>query len=69
MFGNLLNNTLIRELIDAREIMITPQFDVARLQIAQYPLLPYAVFKVIAPGKLGVSVQKLANALDLRSNP
>lgn len=52
MFGNLLNNTLIRDLIDDREIIITPRFDPARLQIAQYPLFPYAVYSISAPGKL-----------------
>lgn len=52
MFGNLLNNTLIRELVDAREIMITPRFNPARLQIAQYPLFPFAVHSVSAPNKI-----------------
>ena len=52
MFGNLLNNTLIRDLIEHREIIISPQFDPARLQIAQYPLFPYSVHKVLAKGKM-----------------
>lgn len=51
MFGNLLNNTLIRELVEAREIMITPRFNPARLQIAQYPLFPHSIHSVSAPSK------------------
>ena len=39
MFGNLLNNVLIEDLIEAKEIIIQ-DFDPNKLQIAQYPLSP-----------------------------
>lgn len=47
MFGNLINNTLIRELIKRKELEITP-YDEKILQVAQYPLRAQIIYQVTA---------------------
>lgn len=46
MSGNLLTNSEIHNLIGAGVISITPSYDVRKLQIAQYPLLPHGIFEI-----------------------
>lgn len=45
MFGNLINNSLIKELIKEKQLSITP-IDLRLLQLAQYPLRPLIVWEV-----------------------
>lgn len=45
MFGNLINNSLIKDLINRKELEITP-FNEKLLQIAQYPLRAQIVYEV-----------------------
>ena len=45
MFGNLINNTLIKELIKRKDLEITP-YDENLLQVAQYPLRPQIIYQV-----------------------
>jgi deoxycytidine triphosphate deaminase len=47
MFGNLINNNLIKELLKQKVLEITPMDD-KLLQLAQYPLRPQVVHEVIA---------------------
>jgi deoxycytidine triphosphate deaminase len=47
MFGNLINNSLIKELINDKQLVITP-IDLKLLQLAQYPLRPLVVWEVKA---------------------
>lgn len=49
MFGNLLNNDSIKNLIERKEIEITP-IDWKLLQVAQYPLRGKIIYKVISEG-------------------
>lgn len=47
MFGNLINNTQIKALIREKSLIITP-YDLKLLQLAQYPLTPLFIWKVIS---------------------
>jgi deoxycytidine triphosphate deaminase len=47
MFGNLINNNLIKELLKQKVLEITPM-DNKLLQLAQYPLRPHIVHEVIS---------------------
>ncbi|MBK9047537.1 MAG: hypothetical protein IPL74_12780 [Bacteroidetes bacterium] len=47
MFGNLINNNLIKELIEQKVLEITPM-DRKLLQLAQYPLRGHILHEVVA---------------------
>ena len=51
MFGNLLNNSLIEELVDEKVIIFTPKFNKSSLQIAQYQLYPLLVRELVSKTK------------------
>lgn len=50
MFGNLINNNLIKNLIENKVLEITP-LDKKLLQLAQYPLRPQIIHEVISEGE------------------
>lgn len=47
MFGNLINNNLIKQLLEQKELEITPM-DKSLLQLAQYPLKPHIIYEVFS---------------------
>lgn len=52
MSGNLLNNKQINDLIKEGVIYISPNYDISKLQIAQYPLSPLTIWEIDSNHKL-----------------
>ncbi|HTK19559.1 MAG TPA: hypothetical protein VL442_08605 [Mucilaginibacter sp.] len=50
MFGNLINNSLIKDLIRKKDLTITP-YEEHLLQVAQYPLRAQIIYEIPSEGK------------------